>query len=165
MLLLRDPVEWLDAVQAEIPPAMADIIRRGVRVLVDKDGKLSHILSLPLPQASLFEKPDQPEFINATSDFWYHTLWSAKHLRRGELWWAKSGADMHLKWLLQQMLEWHAQALKGDDYDTWLRGRFLEEWADPRAVEQLKDSFAHYDANDIACRVKNHHAFISLVGG
>jgi len=145
-----NPVEWLDAMQVEIPPVMADIIRRGVRVLVDKDGKLSHILSLPLPQACLFEKPDQPTFINTTSDFWYHTLWSAKHLRRGELWWAKSGVDMHLKWLLQQMLEWHAQALKGDGYDTWLRGRFLEEWADPRAVEQLKDSFAHYDANDIA---------------
>ena len=57
---------------------------------------------------------------------------------------------MHLKWLLQQMLEWHAQALHGDGYDTWLRGRFLEEWADPRAVDQLKASFAHYDANDIA---------------
>jgi hypothetical protein len=23
------------------------------------------------------------------SDFWYHALWSAKHLRQGELWWAK----------------------------------------------------------------------------
>jgi aminoglycoside 6-adenylyltransferase len=145
-----NPVEWLDAIQAEIPPVMADIIRRGVRILVDKDGKLRHILSLSLPQASLFEKPNEQAFINATSDFWYHTLWSAKHLRRGELWWAKSGVDMHLKWLLQQMLEWHAQALRGDGYDTWLRGRFLEEWADPRAVEQLKASFAHYDAKDIA---------------
>jgi aminoglycoside 6-adenylyltransferase len=150
-----NPVEWLEAIQTEIPPVIADIIRRGIRILVDKDGKLRRILSLPIPQASLFEKPTEQAFINATSDFWYHTLWSAKHLRRGELWWAKSGVDMHLKWLLQQMLEWHSQALKGDGYDTWLRGRFLEEWADPRAVEQLKEIFAHFDASDIAFALSN----------
>jgi len=157
------PVEWLDAIQAEIPPAMLDVIRRGVRILVDKDGKLARILSLPLPQRGLFEKPDLQAFINATSDFWYHTLWSAKHLRRGELWWAKSCVDMHLKWLLQQMLEWHARALKGDSFDTWLRGRFLEEWADSRAVAGLKTIFAHYDANDIAyalCATMNLYRWV-----
>ena len=145
-----NPVEWFETIQLEIPPIIADIIRRGVRILVDKDGRLARILSLPLPQVSLFEKPDEQAFINATSDFWYHTLWSAKHLRRGELWWAKSCVDTHLKELLQQMLEWHAQAHNGDGYDTWLRGRFLEEWADPRAVEQLKEIFAHFEAIDIA---------------
>jgi aminoglycoside 6-adenylyltransferase len=145
-----NPPEWLDSMLHNMPPAYVDIIRRGVRVLVDKDGRLSQILSLPLPEISMFKKPTGQEFTNATSNFWYHTLWSARHLRRGELWWAKSCVDMHLKGLLQGMLEWHARAKKGEQFDTWLRGRFLEEWADPRAVIQLSGTFAHYDAGDIA---------------
>jgi len=51
---------------------------------------------------------------------------------------------------LQQMLEWHAHAVHGAAHDTWMRGRFLEEWADPRAVAQLATVFAHYDRQDIA---------------
>ncbi len=30
-----------------------------------------------------------------------------------------------------------------------LRGRFLEEWADPRAVAELPRAFAHYDSDDV----------------
>ena len=30
-----------------------------------------------------------------------------------------------------------------------MRGRFLEEWADERAVEQLRYAFAHYDEADV----------------
>jgi aminoglycoside 6-adenylyltransferase len=48
------------------------------------------------------------------------------------------------------MLEWHARAVNGPGHDTWMRGRFLEEWADPRAVAQLPEVFAHYDRQDIA---------------
>jgi aminoglycoside 6-adenylyltransferase len=57
---------------------------------------------------------------------------------------------MYLKELLRRMLEWHARAVNGPDHDTWMRGRFLEEWADPRAVAQLPEVFAHYDRQDIA---------------
>jgi aminoglycoside 6-adenylyltransferase len=126
-----------------------DIIRRGVRVLVDKDG-----LAVYLDQAAGMAHgpsfpPGQPEFLEVVNDFWYHTLWTAKHLRRGELWWAKSCCDDRLKWLLRRMMEWHARATKGPQYDTWMRGRFLETWADPRAVKELKGAFAHYDEQDI----------------
>ncbi len=145
-----DPVESLDGILKEIPPEVADIIRRGVKVLVDKDGKLGQLEGMALPETGLFRKPTAEEFTNAVSDFWYHTLWSAKHLRRGELWWGKSGSDMYLKGLLRDMLEWHAHATRGEKLDTWLRGRFLEEWADPRAVQQLRDAFGHYDPADIA---------------
>ncbi len=145
-----DPAELLDDFLHAIPPDIADILRRGVRILTDKDGKLAQLQQRPLPEAAWFQRPDEHEFSNAVNDFWYHTLWSARHLRRGELWWAKSGVDDHLKKLLQQMLEWHARASKGEQFDTWLRGRFLEEWADARAVAQLSAIFAHYNAHDIA---------------
>jgi len=150
-----NPMEYLDGMLARgIPPDYADVIRRGVKILADKDGKLVQILSMPLPEVTLFQKPTAQEFTNASGNFWYHTLWSAKHLRRGELWWAKSGVDMHLKELLQQMLEWHAHAMNGNTFDTWLRGRFLEEWADPRAIKELHGVFAHYDAGDVAMALR-----------
>jgi aminoglycoside 6-adenylyltransferase len=146
-----NPAQWLEHMAANgLAPEMADVIRRGVRVLVDKDSLVGKILQLPLLDAAPFLQPSQAEFVSAVSDFWYHSLWSAKHLRRGELWWAKAGCDGRLKSLLQQMIEWHAHAMRGATHDTWMRGRFLEEWADPRAVEQLSSVFAHYDRQDIA---------------
>lgn len=144
------PAAALDLGDGELPATFADVMRRGVRVLIDKDGRLAGILKRPLPTTPLNRQPDAAEFANAVSDFWYHTPWCAKHLRRGELWWAKSGIDMHLKGYLQRMLEWHARATRGDSHDTWLRGRFLEEWADPRAVTELSRAFAHYEAADMA---------------
>ena len=79
----------------------------------------------------------EAEYLNIVNDFWFHTVWTAKHLRRGELWWAKSCCDGYLKNLLLRMLEFHARATKGPDFDTWMSGRFLETWADPRAVAAL----------------------------
>jgi aminoglycoside 6-adenylyltransferase len=146
-----NPVQWLEHSAANGPsPEMADVIRRGVRPLVDKDSLVARILQLPLPDAAPFRQPAAAAFASLIADFWYHSLWSAKHLRRGELWWAKAGADWKLKGLLQQMLEWHAHATRGVQHDTWMRGRFLEEWADPRAVAQLSGAFAHYERHDIA---------------
>lgn len=145
-----NPAQWLAHMAAQgVAPEIADVIRRGIRVLVDKDGNLAAILRLPIPADAPFRQPAVSEVTQAVSDFWYHSLWSAKHLRRGELWWAKAGCDIKLKGLLQQMLEWHAHALRGAAYDTWLRGRFLEEWADPRAVAELSRAFAHYDQHDL----------------
>ena len=46
------------------------------------------------------------------------------------------------------MLEWHTRACVGGDCDTWDRGRFIEEWADPRARAALSDVFSRYDADD-----------------
>jgi aminoglycoside 6-adenylyltransferase len=48
------------------------------------------------------------------------------------------------------MIEWHAHATHDWNYDTWFRGRFLEKWADPRVVEGLRSSFAHYETDDVA---------------
>ncbi len=144
------PAEALAAFDGELPATFVDVLRRGVRVLVDKGGVLTRVVARPLPPQSLYQKPTESEFVNLVSDFWYHTLWSAKHLRRGELWWAKSGIDSHLKGFIHRMLEWQARATRGDAHDTWLRGRFLEEWSDPRAVAELPEIFGHYDAADLA---------------
>jgi aminoglycoside 6-adenylyltransferase len=135
-------------VKVGIPVEVVAILQRGVRILLDKDGLVASLQAAAGEQL-VPQPPTQAEFLRVVHDFWYHTVWTAKHLRRGEVWWAKLGCDVRLKELLRQMLEWHARALKGQSYDTWLRGRFLEKWADPRALAQLREAFAHYDEEDI----------------
>jgi aminoglycoside 6-adenylyltransferase len=130
--------------------AAAHVFARGARVIVDKDG-LAGKLPLILSGSQPYRPPPQPEFLEVVNDFWYHTVWTAKKLRRRELWVAKSCCDTYMKRLLLRMIEWHARATKGWDHDTWEGGRFLEEWADPRALEGLRDAFAHYDEDDM-CR-------------
>jgi len=54
-----------------------------------------------------------------------------------------------MKRLVLAMIEWHAGAASGWSGDTWHNGRFLEQWADPRAIDGLRGAFAHYDTADI----------------
>jgi aminoglycoside 6-adenylyltransferase len=136
------------ALKEALPPEMNHAFGRGFRVLLDKDGFMD-LLKTALVELPPPPRPTPEQVLNVINDFWYHAVWTAKHLRRGELWWAKGSCDGHLKELLRQMLEWHAHAMKGPGHDTWMRGRFLEEWADPRAVEGLKQAFAHFDEQDI----------------
>lgn len=126
----------------------SDTLRRGTRVLLDRDGIVAHfaLITVETPPP---RPPTQSEFLEVINDFWYHAVWTAKKLRRGELWTAKGCSDSYMKWLLRQMIEWHARAINGWDYDTWHGGRFLEQWADPRAVEGLRDAYAHYDTDDV----------------
>lgn len=134
----------------QIAGEMKDVFGRGARVLLDKEGQLKRLAELLAGwQAPPRRPPQEAEFLQVVHDFWYHAVWSARHLRRGELWWAKSGCDGRLKSLLFVMLEWQARAARGAEHDTWFRGRFLEEWADPRAVGELRAVFAHYDAEDV----------------
>lgn len=129
-------------------PDVADLLHRGVRFLVDKEGFAERLKQMPVVSA-LYRPPVEPEFLNLVHDFWYHTVWTAKKLRRGELWTAKFCCDGYLKQLLHRMLEWHTRARRGESTDTWMNGRFLEEWADARAVAALPAIFAHYDAPDV----------------
>jgi aminoglycoside 6-adenylyltransferase len=128
---------------------MADISRRGARVLLDKNGWAAYLLPTAV-EAPSPRPPSPDEFLNAVNDFWYHAVWTTKKFRRGELWVARSCCDSYMKWLLLRMMEWHARATHGWDYDTWHGGRFVERWADPRAVTGLRTAFAHYDEADVA---------------
>ncbi len=93
--------------------------------------------------------PVQLELTELASDFWYHALWTAKKLRRGEVYTAIGCLDGYLKARLVTLLEWHARALD-PSVDTWHGGRFLERWADPGALSALESAYAHYDVRDVA---------------
>lgn len=106
----------------------AVILGRGYRILIDKIG-LSNILT-PLVST---KKPYRPlteyDFINLVNDFWYHSVWTAKKLKRGELWTAKFCVDSYMKRKLLSIIEHHAHVTHGLEHDTWHSGRFIEEWA------------------------------------
>jgi aminoglycoside 6-adenylyltransferase len=134
--------------EGSLPPFIADLLRRGARILLDKD-RLAEKAVSRAGKAVPEPPPQKAEFINAVHDFWYHAVWASKRLRRGEIWRAKSCCDTYLKNLLRTMLEWQARSERGEGVDTWMQGRFLEEWADPRALAALPRVFAHYDVEDI----------------
>ena len=142
--LLRGTENKQDMVQ------IANVVARGMRILIDKDGMLTALQSLvdtmerPAPK-----KPTPNEFLEVISDFLYHTVFAAKHLRRGELWWTVIDLDCRLQSLMKTMIEWHALTIHDGQYDTWFRGRFLEEWAEPKVTSELRNAFAHYDKEDI----------------
>jgi len=122
------------------------VFQRGVRVLFDKDGPHTP-LTLPKPPSQPPPTPD--EFLAAVHGFLMQAGRAARLLRRGELWPAKMSCDGDLKQRLLEMIAWHVRVNRGPTRDAWHEGRFLEEWADPRAVAALPDTFGTYDREDL----------------
>ncbi len=123
------------------------------RVLFDKVG-VAAVLPAMEPGAAPAVAPSAEEFTNAVHNFWFHTVWAMKKVRRGEWWVAKQCVDGYLKGLLLTMLEWHAHALHGPAYRTWHNGRFLEQWAEPWVVAALPSAFGAYGAEGIAAALE-----------
>jgi len=142
---------WRMAQHLDDPHALL-VLGRGHRVVVDKIGVFAGLDDrIARAQAVAASAPGAPEpavFANLVNDFWYHAVWTARKLRRGELWVARSCLDGHMKRLLLQVMEWKADL--GSSTDHWFDGRFLEQWADPSTLGALGDSFAHYDSSDVA---------------
>lgn len=133
-----------------VPDDAGAVLRRGFKLLFDKDGWLTRFLAaareLPERPASI---PTPLAFTETVHDYLYHTMWTAKKVRRGEIWFAKMCVDWHLKERLLDMIEWNAQAEHGWRYETWYGGRFLERWAAPEVTQALPATFATYCPRDI----------------
>lgn len=137
-------------------PEGLSVLARGCRILLDKDSMLSDLdravsAARALPSAVI----NDHDFQACVADFWYHALWTAKKLRRGELWVAKLGCDGHLKRLLQTMLTWQATVVGGAEAEVWPAGRFLDSWADPRARRVLPATFGRYEFDDLSRALTN----------
>jgi aminoglycoside 6-adenylyltransferase len=134
--------------QGPLPETVQNVMRRGYRFLVDKDGFERQIVLEPEPE-TVRHLPGEDEYLQVVNEFLYHCVWSAKKLRRGELWTALGSQNSYMMWrCLLPMLEWHASAVYQGQREIWFNGRFLEQWAAPRAVAGLAEVFAHYDTGD-----------------
>jgi aminoglycoside 6-adenylyltransferase len=141
----------LEAIEKGLPPEASNVLRRGWKIVVDKDNLRPLIDRVDVTPLAELSRPDQNDFQQTVYDFLYHAVWTAKKLRRGELWTAKHCCDGYMKWLLLKMIEWHATWATSDrrSVDVWHSGRFVETWADSRILKGLATSFAHYDLNEV----------------
>jgi len=135
--------------QLPTTPGAAVALARGYRVLVDRIGLEDRIATLVASAPAAPEPPTQVAFTELANDFWFHALWIAKKLRRGEVYTAVDCLDGYLKWRLVTLLGWHARAVD-PSVDTWHEGRFLERWADPGALVHLEFAYGRYSVRDAA---------------
>jgi aminoglycoside 6-adenylyltransferase len=144
-VLFRDGLEVdfsiLPAGAAEaIPPDAEAVLVRGFSILYDE----LDLGALEPAAAAPTALPSQAELDQLSNDFWYHLLWAAKKLRRGELLLAKQGCDCFLTARLVELVRWLAL-----DRDTWHGYRFFERWADKAVLDALRPTFARYEVKDI----------------
>lgn len=119
------------------------VVQRGSRVLFNKQTPAE--LTLEMGEAILSPHPSADSYRGVVNNTWLTVLRVAKFLRRGDLWRARQACDCELKGRLLTMLEWHARAKNGLQYDVWHDGRFIEDWADPATVASLPQMFGTYN--------------------
>ena len=54
-----------------------------------------------------------------------------------------------MKWKLLSIIEYHAHAIHGMQYNAWYGGRLIDKWADPWILEDLAKCFSHYNKEGI----------------
>lgn len=138
----------------------AGILERGYRLLIDKVGLFA---APPSEKPEGSKQASEQAYQNAVHDFWYHTVWTAKKLLRGERWTAKMCLDSYMKGRLLWMIEWHARAAHGPSFDTWHSGRFLDDWAEKWILERLPECFAQYDDVDMRRALRANMALFRMV--
>lgn len=137
------PVEFLPALTSDAR-AIA-VLRRGVCALVNKDA-----VDLTLSGAEPDASPSPSEFSNLVNDYWFHLVWTAKKLRRGELLASLEATNGYLRNLLVRAARWHAVARGPRGREVWHGARFFEKWADPRVIREFPGTVALYDARSVA---------------
>jgi aminoglycoside 6-adenylyltransferase len=148
------PIELLEH------PAVAHVAARGIRVLLDKDGELrSRLADLPEPEPPRL--PDDSALRELVADFFYHAVWAAKKLRRGEVFTAKRCVDSYMENILLRILDWRTRA-EDPAADTWHAGRFVERWADPAALAEFKGRLRATKTR--TCAVRSWRAWTSSAG-
>ncbi|MCK2241427.1 MULTISPECIES: aminoglycoside 6-adenylyltransferase [unclassified Crossiella] len=135
------PLSLLDELAGELD----ELHERGYEVLYDPDGLAAR---LPAPTGRPRPEPvTEPDFQELCAEFWFEIAHLPRYLARGELWVAKS-RDWTTKELLQTLVEWHAQAVRGADLDVWHGGTRMRDWAAPGVWDRLPSTFGEFDAAD-----------------
>ena len=119
---------------------LGDIYHRGYYVLVDKDELAAQLPPSPFAPPP-YEKPSTDLFTLAVNSFWHDAAYVARQIRRRNLWAANMRNAKMKEMVLLRMLEWHARAVNGWDYDTWHNGYLMSEWTDPQTWDELQSTF------------------------
>ena len=158
-MIIFTPEQFTEAVKKGVAEW---VMNRGYEFLYDRAGFPELVSEYVEPSVSSPQISEE-DFINLTNDFYFHNIWAAKKLLRGELWSAKMCVDAYLKNYLLRMIELYCYQ-KGKD--TWHDGRFIDRWADDWILDKLKGCFAHYENSDIKnALLHTHELFKKLALG
>jgi aminoglycoside 6-adenylyltransferase len=146
----------------QIHVEIADVFRRGFRILVDKDRLAERLTDSARWPEKADNLPTESTWRETGHDFLYHVLLAAKKALRGEWWVATSSCNGYLKNLLLRLMEWHAKAKA--HRDTWHKGRFLERWAERDVLQALPDTFAKYALEDVQRALMANLSFYEKFG-
>ncbi len=155
--------EWLvlfaDGLKADfyVTPSAADltsviaqasynfVIRRGAQVLYSRPGTEIELPSVGVEPAA---QPDTSDFLGLIQAMLLNSHKMAKFTRRADLVRAKLVLESLMRPALLTMIAWHAQAMFGAERDTWYNGRYLSEWADPRVMLALPNTYGGYTVEE-----------------
>jgi hypothetical protein len=140
----------LSALRRQLPVSLSlqldawlAITGRGTKVLLDEHGLAKRMVASVADVAP--KAPTQEVYLNNVHSMFGLILWESKQLVRHELWMALGTVDQQVKQCLLTMMEWHAIATNPELGDTWYGGRRVQEWADPRWVAALRETWPTYD--------------------
>jgi aminoglycoside 6-adenylyltransferase len=119
------------------------ITGRGTKVLLDKQGVAKRMTASAVGNRPRL--PAQNEYNDTVFSLFGLILWESKQLVRNELWMALGSVDQQVKQCLLTMMEWHSLATNPQLRETWYGGRRVEQWADPRWVAHLRQTWPSYD--------------------
>ena len=88
------------------------------------------------------------EFELVVNRFWQNAYRAAFKIKRNELFTAKLEHEPEMKQDLLNIIEIFSKYKNGHNYETWHKGRFIEQWADPFIVEKMASIYGTYDAEN-----------------
>lgn len=112
------------------------------QVLIDKDGMAQNLYKPLIPK-----KPSEEEFQSVQKEFWFEAYHVAKYLKREDLWLVKFRAGAVNEFLLK-MIEWHAQAQRGWNFNPPHHGKSMQSWVDADTWKEVLKIFPHFDKED-----------------
>ncbi|MBW3554847.1 MAG: aminoglycoside 6-adenylyltransferase [Gemmatimonadetes bacterium] len=122
--------------------ALPDWLAAGYRVLCDPE-RVAARLPPPSTMAYVPRPPSGAEYRRVVEEFWWETLYVAKHVGRGELLPARYSLEAVLRWrCLVPMIEWYVQVERRWEQSVGVRGSGLRWLLEPEEREILDATYA-----------------------
>ena len=135
------------------------VLEAGMRALVEKTSGPPVQLGRPPVQML----PSAAEYKALIDNTLLNVVRAVKLTRRGELWRAVQVINTALQGQVLTLLVWHTAARSFPGGVPYYRGRFLEEWADPRMLALAADTLAGYSNESVRRAVEGVFRFLTAV--
>jgi aminoglycoside 6-adenylyltransferase len=110
-------------------------------VLLDKDGYVSSLIP-PGEKVSIPKPPTAEVFVDCTNEFWWLAPYVAKGLWRGEIPYARTMLDDHMRTQLMNMLSWYVGVRTEFTGDPGKLGKYLKNYLPEDWWQLLLNTYA-----------------------